>query len=701
MPLPPLREEIALHPGPRAADGQPTWTLHDPVRNQFFRIDWQTFSILSHWQLDDAQAICDAVGAETTLSPHLEDVKAVADFLAQNELLQPRQADSARLLAGRHRALRGTWAKRLLHNYLFFRIPLVNPDAWLGRWSARVAPLYSVGFLRLTLLALLAGVILVYRNWDQFSTTLVDTFSWQGAVSYGIAIFVVKVLHELGHAFTAKRFGCRVPAMGVAFLVMWPVAYTDTNEVWKIADSRRRLAVAASGVATETVIAIWATLAWALLPEGTPKSIAFVLATVSWFTTLAINASPFLRFDGYFVLSDWLDMPNLHARSFALARWDLRERLFDLRESPPEHFSHRRTVGLILFAWATWLYRLVVFIGIAVLVYHFFIKMAGIVLFVVEVAWFIARPVWSELKVWRELWPVLKHKPRARRSAMWAAALVLLFILPWPTRLSASGHLKPPETFVVYAPGGAQVAELPWREGAQVPEGAPLIKLASPDVTLRWQLATERAGSLRRQAGTAGVDPLQQQNLQVLQQALAAAEADLANVQADAGRYVPTAPFTGRLHDIDPDLKPGVWVRRQERLMTLARPDGKWQVETYLDEDAVRRVKVGDGARFFADGIAGPVLPLTVTAVDGDATRALSNGMLAVASGGSVLTREKDHLLVPERAVYRVTLEAQQEPGKLAGHSWRGQVVIRGSWEAPGLGVLRSALALLWREAGF
>jgi putative peptide zinc metalloprotease protein len=102
-----------------------------------------------------------------------------------------------------------------------------------------------------------------------------------------------------------------------------------------------------------------------------------------------------------------------------------------------------------------------------------------------------------------------------------------------------------------------------------------------------------------------------------------------------------------------------------------------------------------------ADGAVGPALPLTVTAVDQDATRSLSNAMLAVAFGGSVLTREKDHLLVPERSVYRVTLEAQQDPGNLAGHSWRGHVVIRGSWEAPGLGVMRSALTLLWREAGF
>lgn len=700
MALPLLREELALHPGPRLGDGQPSWTLHDPVRNQFFRVDWQTFAILGHWHLDDAQAVCDAVAAQTPLQPRLEDVEAVAEFLAHNELLQARHADSARLFAQRRAALRGSWSQRLLHHYLFFRVPLVNPDRWLDRFGAVVAPLYSAAFLRLTLLALAIGLVLVGRSWDQFTSTLVDTISWQGLASYGVALVLVKLLHELGHAFTAKRFGCRVPAMGIAFLVMWPVAYTDTNEVWKLADRKQRLGVALAGVATELCIAVWATLAWALLPEGGPKSIAFVLATVSWITTVAINASPFLRFDGYFVLSDWLDMPNLHARAFALARWDLRERLFGLGDEPPEHFPAGRAKGLILFAWATWLYRLVVFVGIALLVYHFCFKLAGIVLFAIEIAWFIARPMWSELRVWHERWPMLKAQPKARRSGAVALAVVLLFALPWPTRLPAAGHLKPPESFGVYAPAGAQVAELPWGEGARVPQGAPLIKLASPDLQLRWERANARVERLRAQAAAAGVDSLQQQNLQVLLQELAAAEAELAAAQAEAARFVPVAPFAGTVHDIDPDLRPGTWVRRQERLLTLVRP-GQWQAETYLDEEAVRRVKPGDRARFYADGLEGPFPPLTVMAVEPDATRALQNGMLAVAAGGSVLTREKDGTLVPERAVYRVTLAADGEPGSLQGHSWRGRVVIHGSWEAPGLAWLRAALALLWREAGF
>ena len=143
---------------------------------------------------------------------------------------------------------------------------------------------------------------------------------------------------------------------------------------------------------------------------------AFLLATTTWVSTVLINASPFMRFDGYFLLSDFLQMPNLHARAFALARWDLRERLFALGEPAPEHFPAARR-GLILFAWATWIYRLVLFLGIAALVYHFFIKALGIFLFLVEIVWFIARPLWSEIGAWRQRGAAIGGSRRARWSA--------------------------------------------------------------------------------------------------------------------------------------------------------------------------------------------------------------------------------------------------------------------------------------------
>jgi putative peptide zinc metalloprotease protein len=524
-------------------------------------------------------------------------------------------------------------------------------------------------------------------------------FSWHGLVSYGMALVVVKVLHELGHAYTAKRFNCRVPVMGIAFLILLPVAYTDTNEVWKLTDRRQRLKVAAAGVITELTIAAWATLAWAFLPVGDLKSIAFILATTSWVATLAINVNPFMRFDGYFLLSDWLDMPNLHTRAFALARWSLREYLFDLGEPPPEYFSRKCTRWLIIFAYATWAYRVILFFAIAALVYSFFIKVVGIFLFIVEIVWFVLMPLYGEFKVWRQKWPLIRQQSQSRRSLFFCLILLLLISLPWPSRVVTSGVIKPEKVFTVYAPAGAQLVANPWKEGAIVNASETILTLAAPELTKRWNIANAYYIKSKAQLESATVDADQRPNLQVLQQAVEAAQAELDQVKADMTQYAPKAPFTGTVYYADPDLDIGGWVKYQEKLATLVSKD-KWIVETYLDEEVIRRIAIGDSALFMSDGRGQSAIKLIVVDIDQDATRALPSALLSTPAGGSVMVREQNGQWIPEVASYRVLLSVKGDVNELNDVVLRGQVIIRGNWAVPLMRYIRSALTLVWREAG-
>jgi putative peptide zinc metalloprotease protein len=698
--LPPLREELSLHAGPALAGGQPSWTLEDPVRNQFFRIDWLTFEILSRWSFGNAADIVHDLHARTTLHPSEEDVGAVVQFLSDNQLLRPDPMRSARAMAERHAKSRGAWHQQLLHHYLFFRIPLLKPDRWLNRIAPAFDWVFSSMFARLTALALLVGGVQVYRDWERFSATLLDTFTPTGMLGYALGLVSVKCAHELGHALVAKRHGCRVPAMGLAFMVLWPVPYTDTNDVWRLNNKRYRQQVAAAGVATELIIAAWATLAWAMLPDGLLRAIVFPLATTTWIATLAINCSPFMRFDGYFLVSDWLDLPNLHARAFALARWDLRERLFKPGLPPPEYFPRRRHVGLILFAWGTWIYRLTLFLGIAVLVYHFFIKLVGIFLFAVEIVWFVARPIAAELAVWRSMWPQLKDRPRTRRTLVLALLVLLLFVIPWPTRLQSTGILRAAQVFPVHAPQAAQVELMPLGEGARVQPGQLLLRLRAADTEGRRRALEATVERLRWQSEAAGFDSEQRARSLVLREELATAEAELAALAEAEGRMAPVAPFAGRLRDLQPDLAPGVWAAKNERLAVLVGDAGT-EVDAYLDEREVQRVAVGDRARFYPDGLEGPFVALEVTAIDRDATDVLPSGLWAAQLGGAIAAREQRGAWIPEHAVYHVTLSLKDAPGTLDGRTWRGKVVIAGAWEAPGSRFVQSLAALLGRELGF
>jgi putative peptide zinc metalloprotease protein len=701
--LPPLREELALLPGPVLPDGQPSWTLHDPVRNLFFRIDWPTFEILSRWGLAEPRAVAASIARQTTLAVDAQAVEGVAAFLASNQLLRPHGAGASRRLAERRQALRASPWHWLLHHYLFFRVPLFRPDAMLGRTQHLSALFFSPTFVLATPAALGFGLLQVLRQWDAFAAQLVDVFSLEGLMAYALALVVVKTLHELGHAYTAKRLGCRVPTMGVAFMVLWPMAYTDTNEAWRLTNPRQRLQVSVAGIATELIVAVWATLAWSLLPDGPARSAAFVLGTTSWVTTLLINASPFMRFDGYFILSDLLDLPNLHERSFALARWKLREWLFALGEDPPEQAPAQRRRWMIAFAWCTWVYRLVLFVGIALMVYHLFFKALGVFLFAVEIAWFILRPLRLELSAWGQRRGSILQRGRTGVSLLVALALVGLTFVPWPGRVTVSAVLRPAESWPLHAPAGARVDALPFAQGQRVAAGEVLARLHLPDLHSRRQAVLARVEQLRWQAASSGFDAQTREKMLVTEQSLVTAQAELASIDTELRNYLPRAPFAGHLRDMDPDLRVGHWVGERERLAVLVREDGAWVVETWLEEQDIARVSAGDHAVFFQDGLGAPPLALTVQSVDRDASHTLGRPELAAQNGGHVAVRAQAGQLIPERAVFRVQLApaVTLPPEALSGHVWRGRVTIHARAQAPAMRYLRQAGAVLVRELGF
>lgn len=697
--LPSLREEILLYAGPPAKDGAPTWLIHDAARNLFFKIDWLTFEILSRWHFNNSEEIVAAIEIETPIDASSEDVNAVVRYLDEHELIVRHSAKDSQLLANKLAMRQISFWKWLLHRYLFFRVPLWQPDKWLTSTLSIFSIFYSRWFFYLTAAVLFIGLVEISQQWQTFVATLVDTYSWQGVAGYLITIVVVKFLHELGHAYTAKRYGCRVPTMGVAFLVFFPVAYTDVNEAWKLRKNSERLAVGAAGIITELVIAVWATFAWAFLPDGFLRMSAFILATTTWISTLIINASPFLRFDGYFLLMDWLDIPNLHQRAFNLSRWRLREMLFGLKEEVPEHFSRIRERALIIFGYTTWLYRLVVFGGIAFLLLQTVAKPIGHGLAAIEISYFIALPIWGELKTWRDKLPAIMHSRRSIYTLLGLIFLIVLMALPWDQRVSSQGVLKPAKQYPLNAPGASIVGDILFKNNAMVENGDVLIKLLSPDLEYQRTTAAVKVNQLGWQASATGIDSKIRQQKQVIAAAREKASAEISSIASEQDRYRIKAPFSGVFFLDNPDLQPGVWLAKNEKIGVIANLDS-WQVETYLPESELERVKIGDAGYFYSETPDVAHIKLRVTHIDTDATHYLNERMLASTHGGRLLVREKGKLIVPETALYRVTLAPQT---KLDNQTQilRGSIVIQGSSQSLVHQYIKSAQALLVRESVF
>ncbi len=280
------------------------------------------------------------------------------------------------------------------------------------------------------------------RQWSAFTGTFAGFLSLDGALVYALALVGTKTVHELAHAFTAARYGCRVSSMGVAFMVVVPMLYCDVTDSWRLPDRRQRMAIDAAGIVAEAVLAVYASLAWVLLPEGSLRTGAFLVATASMVSSLLINLNPMMRFDGYLLMADALAVPNLQARAFALLRWRLREALFDLRAPKPDQFAPVKQRVVIAYAAAIVCYRAVVYAGIALLVYHATFKLLGIALFAVEVGWFLVAPVWKEIAMWWRLKQGIRATRRSRLTGGVAAAILAAAGVPVPQHRRRAGGAR-------------------------------------------------------------------------------------------------------------------------------------------------------------------------------------------------------------------------------------------------------------------
>jgi putative peptide zinc metalloprotease protein len=630
-------------------------------------------------------------------------VLQVLAWALREQLVHPIAPHPVAPGSGEDESQLGSLARWLLHHYLFFRIPLFNPDRLLARLLPWVSPLGSRTFGWLTLVAFALGAAGVARDLAGGGQNLLnhwlDMLSWQGLALYGLTLAAVKLAHEFGHAFVAKHYGLHVPTMGAAFMVMWPVAYTDTSEAWRLADAKARLKISAAGVRAELTLAAWATLAWVLLPDGPARTAAFIVATMTWVSSIAINSSPFMRFDGYYLLCDWLDLPNLHERSFALARWQMRRGLLGWQADEPETLGTRLRSWLIAFAYATWVYRLTLYLGIAWMVYHFGFPALGLLLFAVEMGWFIAAPVKREVGLWLKGWQRWRGAWRWRWSLLAALAGIGLAAWPWPVRESAGALLQPAQELSLRVPASVTLRQLNVSLGQRVAQGSPLLQADVPALAQRGAAAQVRIRQLEQQVAMASLNGEQKAEWRSLQSGLNAARHEADALRQELARFQPQAPFDAVVVELDTSLQPGSVLSPQQTVLRLASP-GPGHVIAYVSEYAAHRLQPGDSARFSADAMPLQRFDAHIVSVSPHATTVLAEAMLARSHGGPIEARESNGHWLPATPLYRVELLLDADPG-LSPRHWRGHVVIelpgRSGWDR----AWSAASEVLAREVGF
>lgn len=697
--LPPLREDLRFVESTPSTDGSPTWVIVDSVRGKYFQIGWAAYQILSRWKGRSAKTVLAEIHAETTCRATAQDLDDLLKFLYGNHLMRDPPQGGYRTYAAHAEAARPQWLLWLLHHYLFVQIPLVKPDRFLRATLPYVERLYSRSVAYLVLIIGLTGLYLVSRQWDTFTATILHFFTPRGFALYLLCLAIVKVFHELGHAYTATRYGCRVPTMGIAMIVMVPMLYSDTSDAWKLTSRRQRAAIGAAGMVVECSLAAVALFAWNFLDDGVLRSLVFIMATTSLLMGVAINLSPLLRFDGYYVLSDLLGMPNLHDRAFAFGQWRLRKLLFGLDVPMPEPVSDARRRFLVWFAWAVWVYRFALFVGIALVVYHYFFKVLGVILFAVEIGWFILLPVVREFKAWWNLRESIGQQSRAGISAGAMVLLVAALFVPWSDRISLPAVLESTPHATIYAPAPGRIVSLAIEEGRRVEPGEGLVVLESPtlekDIALtRKRIEVERLKSLRQFAG--------QQELakhQVRLETLKAHLSQLEGLQQQQQNLSLTAPIAGIVTDRAEALHTGRWINKELPLAYVVASAAE-ELHALAPETEVGYLQTGQSARFIPEGADRPSVIAKIIEIRDIDESSFTVPYLVSLYGGEVPVREDAaHKLKPEASVYRVTLKLTEAPPQW-NQAVRGTVLVEGPRISIARRVWEQGARIFIRESG-
>ncbi|MCL6366797.1 HlyD family efflux transporter periplasmic adaptor subunit [Pectobacterium carotovorum subsp. carotovorum] len=699
--LSPLRDELILHAGPANRDGSPSWTLEDPLRGLYFRIGWAEMAMLSRWSMGNAAQIVAEVNQTSALTLDDSDVQYFNRFLQANSLTRVSGDEAMAQFARKVEQSRVSIWRKLLKNYLFFRIPLWHPDRFLGATLPWVEPFFSRTFLKLTLLVAVLGLFLAGRQWETFKHTFLHFFTLEGAALAGLTLCFTKILHEFGHAYTCKRFGARVATMGVAFLVMMPVLYTDTSGSWKLTRRRQRMAIGAAGMMTELVLAAWATLAWSFLPDGMLRSAAFMLATTTWIMTLAINLSPLMRFDGYFLLSDGLQMPNLQNRGFAIGRWQMREWLFGLGDTPPELFPRWLQRTLVGYAFAVWIYRFFLFTGIAILVYHMTFKLLGMLLFAIEIGYFVVMPVVNEVREWSQRRKDYRMNRNMTTTLTVSAVVLLLLMIPWQRGVYAPSLLRAEQQSSLYMPVPAMIQRIDVQVGQPVNAGQTLFTLSSDALAHERQQLERQIATLNWQSTFQVFNKEAAGDHQRVKQEHEAALQKLQVLQRQSEQLTVRAPIDGVVADMATPLETGEWLGQGEWLAVVTKPTGGL-VEAFVSEKDWQRLRTGAKGTFYLQDVSRSSLPLTVVEIASTATRDLNAAPeLASIYGGDIATlSDAQRKLHPEQAVYRVLLSLPDDY-RAQPQVLRGTVVMDGEAQSLLIRGWKVVSAVLIRELSF
>ncbi len=565
--------------------GERWYVVRDPAGNQFHRLSDNAYRFIG--LLDGTRTVeeaWDLVGGQLADdAPTQPEVIQILSQLYSANLVETNVTPDATVLLRRHKAFMKRRLQNRLMNILFPRIPLWDPDQFICRWMPVVRPLLSKFGAILWLIVVGAAMATVLPKWEALKHGAENAIAPSNWLWLWFTFVFIKLIHELGHAFGCRRFGGEVHELGIMFLVMIPTPYVDASTAWAFPSRWARMFVGAAGMIVELFFASLCAFIWVNTSSTTLlNQLSYNAMLIASVSTIVFNANPLLRYDGYYILSDFLEIPNLRQKAMDYTFGLIKRHVFNVKAQQPLPPIGQR-FWLFFYSIASGIYR--IFVGIAIIVLVAFrVPVLGILMSVGGIATWLLVPVFKTAK-YLMIEPEL-HRKRTRATiftaAVAAAAVVLIGFIPFWFNVRADGMVEPENREVLTTTVAGFVDKIAANDGDTVEKDQVILAMRDPQLDADLARAKAELRGLKLERQQAHVEDQNQK--EVVEYKIIAKAKELANLQRKHDELTIRSPFHGRLISPRLDELNGRYIPRGEQIATVATVD-KLVVRASITQD--------------------------------------------------------------------------------------------------------------------
>ena len=639
---PRLRGHVQIHR--HEYRGGVWYVFEDRLSGKHHRFNFAAYRVINLMDgRRDMRAIWGALAADLDDDTPTQDdiIRLLGQLHSADLVLADVTPDVAELFERRGQQQRRKWMGRLA-NPVALRIPLFDPDTLLERLLHWARPLMGPAGALLWLIVVLPALVILPSRWSELGGNFNErVLATDNLLLLAVLFPLVKIAHELSHGLACKLRGGEVHETGVMLLVFYPVPYVDVSNASAFVSKWQRALVGAAGMLGELFIAAIAFYLWLFLEPGIARALAYNVAVLASLTTLFFNANPLLRYDGYYILADVLEIPNLGMRSTRYLQYLAERWVFGVRQAEPPQATPGERRWFIAYAPLSYAYRLFVSMGIALFIAQkfFFIGIAIAI-------WTVGQSLlWPLFKGLRALATAPQFADRTQRvrtvlASTTGTVVLALFVLPLPYHTSSEGVLWLPERAILRAESGGFVRQVLVVPGSALQPGQAVVESVEPGLAARIESQMARVEEMGAQYDAAWGSS--QARAQQLEQEMAREQASLDRLRDEAEHLTLRTAVAGTLLLDKPGDLPGRYLRKGE-VVGYVRTGDPPLVRVVVPQSEVDAVRLSTRAvEVRLPQAAGTSWPADMRRSVPAAARQLPSAVLGTRGGGPVATDPRD-----------------------------------------------------------